>query len=49
MNVLTATGNGVAGRGMAAVASLIVIIPNVVLFLIMQSKVMDTMAHSGLK
>ena len=49
MNVLTATGNGVAGRGMAAVASLIVIIPNVVLFLVMQSKVMDTMAHSGLK
>lgn len=49
MNVLTASGNGVAGRGVAAVASLIIIIPNVVLFVIMQSRVMDTMAHSGLK
>lgn len=49
MNVLTAAGNGVAGRGMAAVASLIVIVPNIVLFIIMQSRVMDTMAHSGLK
>lgn len=49
MNVLTAAGNGVAGRGMAAAASLIVVIPNIVLFIIMQSKVMDTMAHSGIK
>lgn len=49
MNVLSAAGNGVAGRGMAAAASLIVIIPNIVLFVIMQSKVMDTMAHSGIK
>lgn len=49
MNVLTVSGNGVAGRGVAAVASLIIIIPNVVLFVVMQSRVMDTMAHSGLK
>jgi ABC-type glycerol-3-phosphate transport system permease component len=49
MNVLTAAGNGVAGRGMAAAASLIVVIPNIVLFIIMQSRVMDTMAHSGIK
>ena len=49
MNVLTAAGNGVAGRGMAAAASLIVVIPNIVLFVIMQSRVMDTMAHSGIK
>lgn len=49
MNVLTSAGNGVAGRGMAAAASLIVVIPNIVLFVIMQSKVMDTMARSGIK
>ena len=49
MNVLTSAGNGVAGRGMAAAASLIVVIPNIVLFIIMQSKVMDTMARSGIK
>ena len=49
MNVLTSAGNGVAGRGMAAAASLIVVIPNIVLFIIMQSRVMDTMARSGIK
>ena len=49
MNVLTSAGNGVAGRGMAAAASLIVVIPNILLFIIMQSKVMDTMARSGIK
>jgi hypothetical protein len=25
------------------------VIPNIVLFIIMQSRVMDTMAHSGIK
>ena len=49
MNVLTASGNGVAGRGMAAAAALILVLPNIILFIIMQSKVMDTMAHSGIK
>lgn len=50
MNTLTAqTGNTVAGQGMAAAASLIMFMPNLILFIIMQSKVMDTMAHSGIK
>lgn len=49
MNVLTNSGNGVAGRGMAAAASLILVIPNIVLFIVMQSRVMDTMARSGIK
>lgn len=49
MNVLSSAGNGVAGRGMAAAASLIVVVPNIVLFIIMQSRVMDTMARSGIK
>jgi ABC-type glycerol-3-phosphate transport system permease component len=49
MNILTAGTNGVAGQGMAAAASLIMFVPNFVIFLVMQSKVMDTMAHSGIK
>jgi|GEM_PF-2700341 len=42
-------GNTVAGQGMAAAASLLMFIPNLVLFVILQSQVMSTMAHSGLK
>ncbi len=48
MNTLTSVGT-VQGQGMAAAASLIMFIPNLVLFIIMQSSVMNTMAHSGLK
>ncbi len=43
------SGNVVAGQGMAAAASLIMFLPNLVLFIILQSKVMNTMAHSGIK
>ena len=43
------TGNSVAGQGMAAAASLIMFIPNLVIFIFLQSKVMNTMAHSGIK
>lgn len=42
-------GNTVAGQGMAAAASLIMFIPNLIIFIFMQSKVMNTMAHSGIK
>ena len=49
MNTLSNSGNGVAGVGMAAAAALLMFLPNVVLFTMMQSKVMSTMAHSGLK
>jgi ABC-type glycerol-3-phosphate transport system permease component len=42
-------GNTIAGQGMAAAASLIMFIPNLILFIILQSQVMSTMAHSGLK
>jgi len=48
MNTL-ATAGGIAGQGMAAAASLIMFVPNLLLFVIMQSRVMNTMAHSGLK
>ncbi|MBU5594071.1 carbohydrate ABC transporter permease [Amphibacillus sp. MSJ-3] len=49
MNTLAAQTNVVVGQGMAAVASLIMFLPNLILFIILQSKVMNTMAHSGLK
>ena len=49
MNTLSNSGNGVAGVGISAAASLLMFLPNVVLFILMQSKVMNTMAHSGMK
>lgn len=46
----SATGaNVVAGQGMAAAASLIVFLPNLIIFILLQSQVMSTMSHSGLK
>ena len=50
MNTLaSANGNGVAGQGVQAAASLLMFVPNLVLFCILQNKVMNTMAHSGIK
>lgn len=56
MNTLTNTGGNVtfqgivvAGQGMAAAASLIMFIPNLILFIILQNSIMNTMAHSGIK
>lgn len=49
MNTLAVNTNVVVGQGMAAVASLIMFVPNLVLFIILQSSVMNTMSHSGLK
>ncbi len=39
----------IAGAGMAAAAGLIMFLPNLVIFVVMQSRVMDTMSHSGIK
>jgi len=49
MSTLTTQANAVAGQGMAAAASLIMFIPNLVIFIFLQKNVMDTMAHSGMK
>lgn len=49
MSLTSSVGNNIAGQGMAAAASLIMFIPNLVLFVFLQSKVMNTMAHSGIK
>ncbi len=45
----TSTGNTVAGQGTTAAASLIMFIPNLVIFIILQSQMMSTVAHSGIK
>jgi ABC-type glycerol-3-phosphate transport system permease component len=49
MNSLVNVNNTVSGQGMAAAATLILFIPNLVLFIILQNNVMNTMAHSGIK
>ena len=42
-------GGGLARAGATAAASLIMTLPSILMFVIQQSKVMDTMAHSGIK
>ncbi|MDD5367767.1 MAG: carbohydrate ABC transporter permease [Anaerolineaceae bacterium] len=52
LSTLTSTAAGtnvVAGQGIAAAAALIMFLPNLIIFLLLQSRVMSTMAHSGLK
>ena len=49
MNTLVNANNSVAGQGMGAAASLIMFLPNLILFIILQNKVMNTMASSGIK
>jgi ABC-type glycerol-3-phosphate transport system permease component len=45
----TSSANTVAGQGMAAAAALIMFLPNLIIFIVLQSQVMSTMSHSGLK
>lgn len=49
MNTLVNANNTVAGQGMAAASTLIMFLPNLILFIILQNKVMNTMANSGIK
>jgi len=49
LSATSAGANVVAGQGMAAAAALIMFVPNLIMFLILQSQVMSTMSHSGLK
>lgn len=49
MNSLVNVNNTVSGQGIAAAASLIMFVPNLILFIILQNSVMNTMAHSGIK
>ena len=47
--VVSGGGMRVATAGMAAASTLIMFIPNLVIFIFMQSRIMNTMAHSGIK
>lgn len=51
MNTLTSStaGNTIVGVGMQAAATVLMFLPNLIIFIFMQSKVMATMAHSGIK
>lgn len=49
MSTLSSTSNQVTGQGMSAAASLIMFLPNLIIFIILQNQVMNTMAHSGIK
>lgn len=46
---MTTIGGGLARAGAGAAASLIMILPGIIMFVLQQSRVMDTMAHSGIK
>ncbi|AKG36236.1 carbohydrate ABC transporter permease [Paenibacillus durus] len=48
-SLTTNLANNVARQGAAAAAALILFIPNLIIFLISQRKVIQTMAHSGIK
>lgn len=50
INTITAaTGNVVAAQGIQAAASLIMFLPMLILFVVLQSRVINTMSHSGIK
>ncbi|MFA7561030.1 MAG: carbohydrate ABC transporter permease, partial [Candidatus Izemoplasmatales bacterium] len=48
-STLTFGTSAIAAQGMSAVASLIIFVPNIVLFILLQKNVMNTMAYSGIK
>lgn len=41
--------SSIASQGIAAAASLIIFLPNIIVFIILQKNIMNTMAHSGIK
>ncbi|NWG34683.1 MAG: carbohydrate ABC transporter permease [Chloroflexi bacterium] len=49
LTTATTGANAVAGQGIAAAAALIMFLPNLIIFIVLQSQVMSTMSHSGLK
>lgn len=44
-----ASASNAATQGISAASALIMFVPNLLIFIFMQSQVMDTMAHSGIK
>jgi ABC-type glycerol-3-phosphate transport system permease component len=48
-SLLSGLQNNVAGQNVAAAAGLLMFIPNLIIFLLFQRKVLETMVHSGIK
>ncbi len=42
-------GNTISGAGITAAAFVLLLLPNIAIFIILQSRIMNTMAHSGIK
>lgn len=49
MTTFQSANMGIAGTGIAAASALIMFVPNLIIFIVLQSKVMDTMSTSGIK
>jgi ABC-type glycerol-3-phosphate transport system permease component len=49
LTTTTTTANTVAGQGIAAAAALIMFVPSLIIFVLLQGQVMSTMSHSGIK
>lgn len=49
VTTFSSANSSAATQGITAASALIMFLPNLIIFIIMQSKVMDTMAHSGIK
>ncbi|WP_309120210.1 carbohydrate ABC transporter permease [Paenibacillus sp.] len=49
MTLTNGLANNVVGQGVAAATTLILFVPNLIIFLVFQRKVIATMAHSGIK
>jgi ABC-type glycerol-3-phosphate transport system permease component len=47
--LVTGLQNNVAGQNVAAAAGLMMFIPNLIIFLVFQRRVLETMVHSGIK
>ncbi|WP_228551381.1 carbohydrate ABC transporter permease [Paenibacillus sp. B01] len=48
-SLLSGLQNNVAGQNMAAAAGLLLFLPNLIIFLLFQRKVLESMVHSGIK
>ncbi|ALS29214.1 ABC transporter permease [Paenibacillus sp. 32O-W] len=48
-SLLSGLQNSVSGQNMAAAAGLLMFVPNLVIFLLFQKRVLETMVHSGIK
>jgi ABC-type glycerol-3-phosphate transport system permease component len=48
-SLLSGLSNNISGQNVAAASGLLMFIPNLIIFLLFQRKVLETMIHSGIK